>query len=56
MEWMPLFLFVAVILVLLAGFPVAFTLGGTALAFAAIASREPCSCECLAGRNTRPKR
>jgi tripartite ATP-independent transporter DctM subunit len=36
MEWMPLFLFVAVILVLLAGFPVAFTLGGTALAFAAI--------------------
>jgi tripartite ATP-independent transporter DctM subunit len=36
MEWMPLFLFVAVILVLLAGFPVAFTLGGTALIFAAI--------------------
>ncbi|MGI9272387.1 MAG: TRAP transporter large permease [Woeseiaceae bacterium] len=36
MEWIPLLLFVAVILVLLAGFPVAFTLGGTALIFAAI--------------------
>ncbi|MDA0705938.1 MAG: TRAP transporter large permease subunit [Proteobacteria bacterium] len=36
MEWIPLYLFVAVILVLLAGFPVAFTLGGTALIFAAI--------------------
>jgi tripartite ATP-independent transporter DctM subunit len=35
-EWMPLFLFLAVILVLLAGFPVAFTLGGTALFFAAL--------------------
>ena len=34
MEWLPLFLFLAVILVLLAGFPVAFTLGGTALIFA----------------------
>jgi tripartite ATP-independent transporter DctM subunit len=34
MEWIPLFLFLAVILVLLAGFPVAFTLGGTALIFA----------------------
>jgi tripartite ATP-independent transporter DctM subunit len=36
MEWMPLLLFVAVILALLAGFPVAFTLGGTALLFAAV--------------------
>ena len=36
MEWIPLLLFVTVILVLLAGFPVAFTLGGTALIFAAI--------------------
>jgi len=36
MEWVALLLFVAVILVLLAGFPVAFTLGGTALAFAGI--------------------
>ena len=34
MEWIPLFLFLTVILVLLAGFPVAFTLGGTALIFA----------------------
>ena len=36
MAWVPLLLFVAVILVLLAGFPVAITLGGTALIFAAI--------------------
>jgi len=36
MEWIPLFLFLAVILVLLAGFPVAFTLGGTALIFAIV--------------------
>jgi tripartite ATP-independent transporter DctM subunit len=36
MEWVSLLLFLAVILVLLAGFPVAFTLGGTALIFAAI--------------------
>jgi len=36
MEWMALLLFVSVILTLLAGFPVAFTLGGTALAFAAV--------------------
>ena len=36
MEWVPLLLFVSVILVLLAGFPVAFTLAGTALIFAAI--------------------
>jgi tripartite ATP-independent transporter DctM subunit len=36
MEWIPLFLFLAVILVLLAGFPVAFTLGGTALIFAVV--------------------
>jgi tripartite ATP-independent transporter DctM subunit len=35
MEWVAGLLFVAVILVLLAGFPVAFTLGGTALIFAA---------------------
>ncbi|MBT8090075.1 MAG: TRAP transporter large permease subunit [Gammaproteobacteria bacterium] len=34
MEWVAGLLFVAVILVLLAGFPVAFTLGGTALIFA----------------------
>jgi tripartite ATP-independent transporter DctM subunit len=36
MEWMALLMFVAVVLALLAGFPVAFTLGGTALAFAAL--------------------
>ena len=36
MEWMALLLFASVILALLAGFPVAFTLGGTALLFAAI--------------------
>jgi len=36
MEWVALLLFVAVIAVLLAGFPVAFTLGGTALIFAGI--------------------
>ena len=36
MEWVALLLFVSVILVLLAGFPVAFTLGGTALVFAGI--------------------
>jgi tripartite ATP-independent transporter DctM subunit len=36
MEWMALLLFVSVVLALLAGFPVAFTLGGTALAFAAV--------------------
>ena len=36
MEWVALLLFVSVILVLLAGFPVAFTLGGTALIFAGI--------------------
>jgi len=35
-EWVALLLFVSVILVLLAGFPVAFTLGGTALIFAGI--------------------
>ena len=35
MEWIAALLFVTVILVLLAGFPVAFTLGGTALIFAA---------------------
>jgi len=35
MEWVALLLFVSVIVILLAGFPVAFTLGGTALTFAA---------------------
>jgi len=34
MEWVALLLFVAVVLLLLAGFPVAFSLGGTALLFA----------------------
>ncbi len=34
MEWVAALLFVTVIIVLLAGFPVAFTLGGTALIFA----------------------
>jgi len=36
MEWIALLLFLSVIFVLLAGFPVAFTLGGTALIFAGI--------------------
>ncbi|MDJ0699424.1 MAG: TRAP transporter large permease subunit [Woeseiaceae bacterium] len=36
MEWIAAMLFVSVILILLAGFPVAFTLGGTALVFAGI--------------------
>jgi tripartite ATP-independent transporter DctM subunit len=36
MEWVALLLFFSVILVLLAGFPVAFTLSGTALIFAAV--------------------
>ena len=35
MEWVAALLFFAVIVILLAGFPVAFTLGGTALLFAA---------------------
>jgi len=35
MEWIALLMFLTVIAVLLAGFPVAFTLGGTALLFAA---------------------
>ena len=34
MEWVAGLLFLTVILLLLAGFPVAFTLGGTALIFA----------------------
>ena len=34
MEWVPLLLFIGVILMLLAGFPVTFSLGGTALLFA----------------------
>jgi tripartite ATP-independent transporter DctM subunit len=36
MEWVALLLFFTVIIVLLAGFPVAFTLGGTALLFAVV--------------------
>jgi tripartite ATP-independent transporter DctM subunit len=36
MEWVAALLFVTVVLVLLAGFPVAFTLGGTALLFAIV--------------------
>ncbi len=36
MEWVAGLLFITVVLVLLAGFPVAFTLGGTALIFAGI--------------------
>ncbi len=36
MEWVALLLFISVVIVLLAGFPVAFTLGGTALIFASI--------------------
>jgi tripartite ATP-independent transporter DctM subunit len=36
MEWVAALLFVSVVIVLLAGFPVAFTLGGTALSFAGI--------------------
>ena len=36
MEWVAALLFISVIVVLLAGFPVAFTLGGTALIFAII--------------------
>jgi len=37
-EYLPLLLFLAVCLVLLLGYPVAFSLGGTALAFAAVGS------------------
>ena len=36
MEWMALLLFAAIIIVLLLGFPVAFTLAGTSLIFAII--------------------
>ena len=36
MDWMPLLLFATVVVVLLSGFPVAFTLAGTALIFAFI--------------------
>ncbi len=36
MEWIAALLFVSVIVILLAGFPVAFTLGGTALLFAGV--------------------
>ncbi len=35
-EWIPLFMFLAVCLVIMAGYPVAFTLGGVALIFAAL--------------------
>ena len=38
MEWMALWLFLAVFIMLLSGFPVAFTLAGTALLFAGIGS------------------
>ena len=34
MDWAALLLFISVVILLLAGFPVAFTLGGTALIFA----------------------
>ncbi len=36
MEYMALYLFAAVFVILLAGYPVAFTLAGTALIFSAI--------------------
>ncbi|HHO59061.1 MAG TPA: C4-dicarboxylate ABC transporter, partial [Thiotrichales bacterium] len=36
MEWMPLYLFAAVFVLLLFGYPVAFTLAGTALIFSVI--------------------
>jgi len=36
MEWVAALLFITVVIVLLAGFPVAFTLGGTALIFAGV--------------------
>jgi tripartite ATP-independent transporter DctM subunit len=36
MEWMPIYLFASIFILLLAGYPVAFTLGGTALAFTLI--------------------
>jgi len=36
MEWVALLLFASVIIILLAGFPVAFTMGGTALVFAGL--------------------
>jgi len=38
MEWMPLWLFLCVFIFLLSGFPVAFTLAGTALMFAGLGS------------------
>ena len=37
-EFMPLIMFLCVCLVLLSGYPVAFSLGGTALAFASSAN------------------
>ncbi|MEE9352613.1 MAG: TRAP transporter large permease subunit, partial [Thiotrichaceae bacterium] len=36
MEWMPFLLFLSVVIILMAGYPVAFTLGGVALIFAGI--------------------
>ncbi|MGM0564703.1 MAG: TRAP transporter large permease [Pseudomonadota bacterium] len=36
MEWLPVLLFICVLLLLMSGYPVAFVLGGTALAFAFI--------------------
>ena len=38
MEWMPFLLFLSVVIILMAGYPVAFTLGGVALIFAGIGS------------------
>ena len=40
MEWMPLYMFIAVCVLLMLGYPVAFTLAGTALAFAGIGISE----------------
>jgi tripartite ATP-independent transporter DctM subunit len=53
-EWMPLLLFAAVVATLLAGYPVALSLGGTALAFALIGELfglfEPAYLEALPNR------
>ena len=53
MEWVALLLFFTVIAVLLAGFPVAFTLGGVALIFAVIGVAAG---ECLLVRSKSRKR
>lgn len=54
MEWMSLYLFAAVFILLLTGYPVAFTLAGTALIFAAIGqttgSFDPAFMEALPNR------